>query len=119
MSHRAHRRESWSASTNNKIPENRVTTNPEYTNTQQGLPDTGILSPLSRHASFLALEFIFAGKRLIVDPYFQYFNLTCSHVLVTKINWHDKISVKSVTKIYQYLSMTGNIYFSPRMEIKQ
>ena len=30
----------------------------------------------------------------------KYKNLTCSHVLVTKINWHDKILVKSVTKIY-------------------
>ena len=62
------------SSNHQQLPENRVTTNPEYTNTQQGLPDMGILSPLSRHASFLALEFIFAGKRLLVDPYFQYFS---------------------------------------------
>ena len=33
----------------------------------------------------------------------KYKNLTCSHVLVTKINWHDNILVKSVTKIYQHL----------------
>ena len=49
----------------------------------------------------------------------KYKNLTWSHVLVTKINWHDKILVKSVTKIYQHLSVIENIYFSPRMEIKQ
>ena len=30
----------------------------EYTNTQQGLPDSGILTPLTRHAAFLALELI-------------------------------------------------------------
>ena len=36
--------------------------NPEYTNTQQGLSDSGILSPLSRHANFLALEVYIAEK---------------------------------------------------------
>ena len=64
------------SSNQQQLPENRITTNPEYTNTQQGLPDMGILIPQSRHASLLALEFIFAGKRLIVDPYFQYFSLS-------------------------------------------
>ena len=49
----------------------------------------------------------------------KYKNLTCSHVLVTKINWHDKILVRSVTKIYQHLSVTENIYFSPRMKIQR
>ena len=49
----------------------------------------------------------------------KYKNLICNHVLVTNINWHDKILVKSVTKIYQQFSVTEDIYFSPRMEIQQ
>ena len=51
-----------------------VTTNLEYTNTQQDLPDMGILSPLSRHAKLFGSGVYFAEKRLIVDPYFQYFS---------------------------------------------
>ena len=51
-----------------------MTTNPEYTNTQQDLPDTGILSPISRHAKLFGSGACFAKKRLIVDPYFQYFS---------------------------------------------
>ena len=31
---------------------------PDYTNIQQGLHDSGILRPLTRHAGFLAVEFI-------------------------------------------------------------
>ena len=63
------------SSNRQQLPEkNRVTTNPEYTNTQQDLPDTGILSPLSRHAMLFGSGVCFAEKLLIVDPYFQYFN---------------------------------------------
>ena len=51
-----------------------VTTNLEYTNTQQDLPDMGILSLLSRHAKFFGSGVYFAGKLLVVDPYFQYFS---------------------------------------------
>ena len=42
MSHRAHRCESWLTPTAAIAPENKITTNPEYTNTQQDLPDYGI-----------------------------------------------------------------------------
>ena len=39
-----------------------MTTNPEYTNTQQDLPDTGILSPLSRHVKLFGYGVYFAQK---------------------------------------------------------
>ena len=43
MSHRAHQCGSWLAPTGSSyLKKNRVTTNPEYTNTQQDLPDYGI-----------------------------------------------------------------------------
>ena len=57
-----------------QLPENRITTNPEYANTQQDLPDTGILSPISRHAKLFGSGVCFAEKLLILDPYFQYFS---------------------------------------------
>ena len=49
-----------------------MTTNPEYTNTQQDLPETGILSLLSRHAKLFGSGVCFAERLLILDPYFQY-----------------------------------------------
>ena len=51
-----------------------VTTNLEYTNTQQDLPDMGILSLLSRHAKFFGSGVYFAERRLIVNPYLHYFS---------------------------------------------
>ena len=62
MSHRARRCESWLTPTAAIIPENKIITNPEYTNTQQGLLDMGILSPLSRHAKLFGSGVYFAEK---------------------------------------------------------
>ena len=51
--------------------------NPEYSNTQQGLPVYGYTSAhyLDMHSS-LALGY-FAEKLLKQDPYFQYFSSNC------------------------------------------
>ena len=51
-----------SKSAGTQLAQKSYNNSPEYTNTQQGLPDSGILSPLSRHASFLALEVYIAEK---------------------------------------------------------
>ena len=55
------------------IPENKVTSKTEYTNTQQGLPEKGYkLSLLTRHAkAYESSGFSFAEKQQRVDPYFQ------------------------------------------------
>ena len=55
-----------------QLPENRVTTNPEYTNTQQGLPDYWyILSRLLICRAFWLCS-SFAEKPLLMGPYFHY-----------------------------------------------
>ena len=52
------------------IPENKVTSKTEYTNTQQGLPEEGCLNiPLTRHAKACeSCGFTFAEKQLRVYP---------------------------------------------------
>ena len=55
------------------IPENKVTSKTEYTNTQQGLPEEGYMISFKLDMQRLgkALGFTFAEKQLRVGPYFQ------------------------------------------------
>ena len=52
------------------LPENKVTSKTEYTNTQQGLPEEGYKNiPLTRHAKACESSgFTFAEKQLKVYP---------------------------------------------------
>ena len=62
-------------------PEIIVATNPEYANTQQGLPDQWVyLAHISRHARFLASG-CFAEKHLGLNPTYN--------VLATSSIWED------------------------------
>ena len=55
-------------------PEIMLATNPEYSNTQQGLPDQWVyLAHISRHARLLAGGY-FAEKATKVIPHFPYFS---------------------------------------------
>ena len=53
-----------------KLPENKVTSKTEYTNTQQDLPEEGYKNiPLTRHAKACESSgFTFAEKQLRVGP---------------------------------------------------
>ena len=96
-------------------PEIIVATNPEYTNTQQDLPDQGYTQPLTRHARLYGQWGCFAEKQLQLDPYFQCFShIFCIERLLSNVGISKTLMwehYNNDSKQFHHLSLLFQIYF--------
>ena len=112
-SHRAHQCESWLAPTSSSYLKTGWQQILSKLILSQTYPTRVYLAHYLDMQSFLALEFIFAGKRLMVDPYFQYFSSSLMYKY--QLGLHN-IQSKHGTSHYIFQEYHKHI-FHPRLSI--